>query len=443
MIEYIIIVLVCVGVFYRSLKYGVVVDDLNNRRKHDDPESERVRPLWLRLLRKVDGNYPVKSIFLDHILTLIVHTTVCLLMYKAFGVLEASLLFAVNVGNNQISIWMNGKRYGISTILCLLSFIYAPIGILFWFFTPFFQVNAITFPILLSLYKSWWLFLVLPIAFIMGGGYILKWAKQRRDRLENPEMITWRWGKLNMMAKTCAYYFLKGLIPYIPTLYPIPFKRIGLIDADTKEAYRFNIQALSGYLLVGFILYSYCIDKVFFFGLVWWLCSISIFSNWITLTVPLAERYMYLANVGLMLFFVKILSFIHPLAWTLVFVWYVSRLWSFMGMYKNMGRFLKHHEYHQPEDDQCWIFDANRFAEQNDINGIMYLANEGLVANPDSSWLWVHKAVGFSRMGYIDLAKQCIAQARHYSRDHFKNVVGHKIDEVEKLIKQGESHGGK
>jgi hypothetical protein len=233
----------------------------------------------------------------------------------------------------------------------------------------------------------------------MGKGFLVKWAKARHKTMKNKQAVTWDNRKIVLILKTYAFYFVRGLIPYIPTMYPIQFKRFGLIEDDTKEAYRFDTQALSGLFLVLFIIYSFFIDKVFFFGLVWWFVAISVFNNWITLTVPLAERYMYLPNIGLMLFFSKILSFIHPQAWILIFIIYATRLITFMPMYKNIGRFLKHHEYHQPEDDQCWIFDANRFAEMGDVFGIMYLANEGLVANEDSTWLWLHKAIGFKKVG--------------------------------------------
>ena len=172
----------------------------------------------------------------------------------------------------------------------------------------------------------------------------------------------------------------------------------------------------------------------------WWLVTILVFGNLVTLTVPLADRYMYLPNIGLMLWVGMVLAYIHPLAWVLLFASHATRTWTFMPMYKNIETFLWHHCYMFPESDQCWNFKINKHSKVNDIFGVMFLSNEGLVNNPDSPLLWVHRAHGFNFIGKKDLARQAVEQAERYTRDGLVKHFKAKIEETKMVIdgKKGE-----
>lgn len=433
--EYIIIIIVHLLAYFRSLTYEVVVDDITNR-KNKSPENEKKRSLFQRILRKLDGRHPVDSILLDHCLTFIIHLTVCLLIYVIFDNFVAAMLFSILVGNYQVSLWLNGKRYAINTILCLLMYHFAPVGFLLWFLTPFFQANAFTFPVVLALNGHWYFLLFFPVFFLIGRRSFVKWIKHRYKIIKVPEFLSIRPKKIVLILKTLSYYFLRGILPYTPDFYPFQFRRFGLIDEETNNAYRFDIKAFAGLLLIGFTIYGYVLSPEIFFGLMWWLITISVFSNWITLTVPLADRYMYLPNVGLMLWFSHVLYIINPYFWILFFVIHFSRLVVFVPMFKDINNFIMHHCFYFPHNDQSWNFRANQFSELNDIFGVMFLSNEGLVANPDSPILWLHKAHGFLAIGRKDLAGQALEQAKKYSRDGLKKVYEKKIKELELKIKE-------
>ncbi|MCP3684356.1 MAG: hypothetical protein GY861_16890, partial [bacterium] len=282
--------LVCLAMYYRSLNYQPVVDDIANRKKYNNPDFKPNKLSITSIRRNLTGEDPIRNVQIDRVLTIFIHTITCMLMYKAFNSLPASLLFAVNVSNNQVSLWLNGKRYGISAILCLLSYILAPVGIVFWFFTPFFQASAFTFPIVLA-FKGYPLLLMLsPLAFILGNQYLAKWIKLRADRINTVELKTWNWKKPILMCKTITYYFIRGLVPYIPLMYHRYLMHFGCTDKDSKEAYKPDLLFIIGLLLVLLIPTLYFINPIIGFGLLWWLITITVYSNWITLTVPIAER---------------------------------------------------------------------------------------------------------------------------------------------------------
>lgn len=429
--NYLIIVIVCLLMFYRSLRYSIVVDDIGNRRKHLEDNKYLRKNIFQRIYNALNGVLPVKSILLDHSITLSIHTSVCCAIYCVFHNLPAALLFSVNVSNNQVSLWLNGKRYGINALLCLLAFSLGNYGIILWLITALFQVSAVSFPVIMALSGSLGYVLVIPFIFLLGNKHLMNWIKSKNDSCKIPEANTWNNKKVIFYFKTIAFYFIRGIFPYAPTMYPEKFKRFGLTDEITKDIYKFDFEAFVGVLIVVGILVGYTINSTLFFGLMWWLITISVFGNLITLTVPLAERYMYLPNIGLMLFIANLLSLLNPNTWMLLFLAYSTRMWTFMPMYKDMRSYLKHHCHYYPENDQAWIFRANTAAEYNDIFGVMSLANEGLIHSRNSVMLWLHRASGFTKIGKLDLAGQCLQNARNNATGLYGKIIDGKITEME------------
>ncbi len=420
--------------FYRSLKYGIVVDDIANRKRLEHNAEYYRRHILSSIRFAFNGEFPVKSIFLDHCLTLGLHTIVCCLIYGIFDNLAASLLFAVNVGNNQVSLWLNGKRYAVNAILCLIAFSIGSWGVVFWLLTAMFQVSAVSFPFVMLLAGSGFYILMIPLLFIFGNKHLTEWIKSKKETCKVKAFIKWDDRKIVLFLKTIAFYFMRGVFPYVPTMYPEQFKRFGLINADTEDAYKFDVRAFAGLFIIAVILFGYCFYSSLFFGLMWWLITIAVFGNLVTLTVPLAERYMYLPNIGLMLFLSNLLGLVNGNAWLLFFIIYSVKLQTFMPMYYNIDDYLKHHCFYYPKNDQAWIFRVNRCTELNDVFGVMNLSNDGLVANQDSSFLWLQRAIGFISIGKIDMAKQCVEMARRFARDEYSLFIEQKINDVNKMM---------
>ena len=132
-----IIVLLNLVVFYRTLNYDMVIDD-NCRKFHT---KDLTNNWFIRLYRCTRysgyGGIPIK---LDHLLTILLHTTVCILIYIVLGnnthSFIAALLFSIHPANNQVSIWLNGKRFAVMTILTLLMWMFKPYGVGFYLLGP-------------------------------------------------------------------------------------------------------------------------------------------------------------------------------------------------------------------------------------------------------------------------------------------------------------------
>ena len=267
--EYLLITVVCFVIFYRSLFYGLVVDD---DRTHAKPRYIYTKkdcrfPLIINIRRTLDGNQPIRNVFLDHCLTLFLHTLACLLIYWTFGRLDAALLFAVNVSNNGGSLWLNGKRFVVNTILCLLTFKFAPYGILFWLLTPFFQASAIVLPVMF-LFKGYWQFLVfMPLVLLFGRKVLLSHAKYRLSLITVKEFIRFTPRKIFLILKTFGFYFIRGIIPFPPIMYISYLSHFGLIGEQTEEGFRFDLLAFIGLLIIVCIPTMYCKKSVHWVGI--------------------------------------------------------------------------------------------------------------------------------------------------------------------------------
>ncbi len=376
---------------------------------------------------RLDGHCPPKNLYVDRAITVCIHTIVCLLIYNVFKSLPAALLFAVNVSNNQTSIWLNGKRYGIVAILCLLSFAYLPF---LWLLTPFFQLSGATFLLLIALNGSPYLLLLYPLVYIFTNKFVRKWIKSREGKMPSMEHRKWTLRKIPFILKTIAFYFGRGLFPFAPVMYMSYLKHFGLIKEKTDEAYRFDLMAVAGLLITLLTIIGYLYNPHLFFGLVWWLVTVAVYSNWITLTVQYAERYCYLPNIGLMLF---VSNFVGPL-WTVLFGAYLARLWTYMPSYKNVSAFFKHQTDVNPTHDCGWNTRITDVLQQKDISAAMVLTELALCYVQDSPRIWVHKASILHASGNKKYALLCIQKARECAKEGLGEHLNDKIDFVEKHI---------
>ena len=136
-----IIILANFIVYFRTLSYDMVIDD-NCRKFH---EKDLHKNLLVRIFRltKYSG-YGGIPLAYDHLLTLLLHTSVCVAIYYCLGGSTLSfitaLLFSVNPSNNQVSIWLNGKRFAVTTILTLLAYGLGPFGVIFYIISPIWHV---------------------------------------------------------------------------------------------------------------------------------------------------------------------------------------------------------------------------------------------------------------------------------------------------------------
>lgn len=381
--------------YWRTLKYGYVCDDLepSKRRKDDNnyftredmqhniqengriaaennknkdvpnyvpliftPISHKVKNIFHKLWLEIIGDVYFSS-KRAHLITLTLHVITCNLIYYAFGAnylsLLAAWLFAINPINSQGgSIWLSGKNYNISSIMALLMWLLPAIAPIPYFIVKFFNINAIFSP-LIFVQTPYYYWIFLPLFGVALHSWILKIKK---DVGTNSEMSGVKPIKIIPFFKSFAYYTLLCIVPFRLALYHHFIWGIGVNKHYNKIAYK-----ISPMFFTGLFLFSGMAYLVYYYwgfapsiGIMWFMINIAMWCNVVTFQQQISERCVHTANIGLM----------YALAWfiipfpllVMVFItFYLTRLWYAMPMYKNE---YWHTEYSAIEDKDCnyvWI----------------------------------------------------------------------------------------
>ena len=325
-----IIILICGLFYYRTLRYGYVSDDIPVAKKQEPKAKNKWWEAWYELTSR--RNFDNKRI---HIIVSTLHLLTCLAIYHAFGAnnisFVASLFFCVNPVNLYCSVWGAGKGYTIGTLMAIMMFIFPYFSPLF-FYVGLTQSNNLLFaPLLFLLTKNPYMAFVILMA-IPRIKEIFSITHNKFTQETNKELLTVHHRKLIPYLKTFGYYFILCLVPHKIALYHDFLYNFGVDTEANKESYR-----IDKHFWIGLGLFILCIASYFYpnyyikFGLFWFLINISMWSNAITMQQQIAQRYCYIANVGLMLALSSfILSFPHPIPIIIFFsilVFYSTRLW--------------------------------------------------------------------------------------------------------------------
>ena len=367
--HHLIIIAVC-GIFYwRIINYLLVVDDLTQFEVKKSGEKCELKKAglvrWLKYKLYGFGTLGIdftneqtqrNSIRKDHVLTLILHTIICLLIYQVLGHNDisfwASILYAVNPINHQTAIWSNGRRYALNVILVLLMlWLPKPWGLLAWVCTPFLHLTAVFAPVMLG----WKYALAIPLAGAIAwywqyGDYKMRMGTQKSD-----EMLNWKATRFIPSIKLFGFYFIRSFWPgKCMMVYPHLYAW-GLTKQGNENAHAFNLSFFRGVLalcisLVGLI----CLhgqERLYF---IFAILSMVQWSGWIMVTQHSCDRYTACAT-PFMMYLLSSLSFNYfgqaALPVILFFIGlYISELNVVMPMYKTILSFHQFHNYFYPDN---------------------------------------------------------------------------------------------
>lgn len=400
-----LITVVCFLMYGKIIFNEPIVDDIQRLKK----KRKFVKPSqWADFFY---GAGSFKNEYLDRAFTIVLFTSICLLIYKAFGSNEisflASLLYALNPINNQISMWRNGRRYQVVIIISLiiinnwkLFFLYLAV--------PFLQVTAIPLP---------FVFIKNPlVALVSAMGITLfvvatwdrtsfgSFFKHRFKKIPHGEKLRIKPQKFIVMVKTLGFYLINSIIPTTKFMYYDYLQLYDLTKEGTDEAYRINCDFVFKLcLLLCFIGYGayvrgfigWCVYCWFIFTLPW--------SNIITITQTFTDRYCSLPAVfGMIVLANAIIDY--PLIITAILIVYAMVNILQMNMYREAESFLRFHTYYLPKS-----IDARSYWAVN------------LIANKD-----MLEAYSLLRYGY-----------RHFPDNYKFNILLAKISSV---IKPDQCH---
>ena len=347
-----LIIAVVVLAYYRTIEYGYIIDDLDHSK--GEPTPNKWRRWW-------EHFYGVKftNSKLAHSFNILVHTMVCILIYMVFGSNQLSLLtallFAINPVNNQCSIWISGRVYAVSTMIFLVGILFMPLMPVLYGLANWWTINTLLAPILMLLTGHPIIAVLMPLGLLLirKKGKNTMDAGKTRYKGATDEMGEVSFRKLIIVFKTLGYYFLLCLFPVKLGMCHNYLSTFGMSKSETDCHYKLDIFFLVGVALTGVAAANF-IHPFFppLFGLLWFLLFAAQWSNFIVINHLITERYIYLANIGVMWLLANLI-YGTPLVYIFM-TFYAVRLYYFTPAYKDYVSYWRSNTENFPDVAMGW-----------------------------------------------------------------------------------------
>jgi len=290
-------------IYFKVIWYGYVIDD-DKVGNYPGLEKWKARNFMQLFYWEIKPwrYYSSKRV---HLYSTLIHILVCCMIYIVFGrnllSFLTALLFTANPVVNQVSAWANAKRYAVNTLLVLCMWMMPAWAMLFYFWTPFWQVSAATAPLLFIGTKYWLWMLGIPFIIFIGGKRLIYRFLARKLQSPDGVLPQLSWRKLILYVKTFGYYFWYCVFPVRIGMWHYFLYLLGMSEEENRKCFAidwrfwFGLVTFIGVLAVMLIFRGTPLS----FGLFWFTIFISLWGNLLTLTQSIADRYCYLPLVGL------------------------------------------------------------------------------------------------------------------------------------------------
>ncbi len=349
-------------IYYKTVWFGLVMDDLQwekSIRERGFTPFISIRNLN-DIIQVFNERFYSGTTFgtnskIEHAFSILLHTTICVLIYLVLGHNHISfwgaILYACNPINNQTSIWLNGRRYALNIILVLLMLATPLSSFALYPLTLFLQVSAFFTPILLMKYSPWYI-LMIPALLILGRKKIYSRFMGRFDTLAAGDLKTFRITRLVMIVKTFGFFFFKMIIPGVCAMqYPDRFYW-GLTKKGNENAYAINKDFYKGAMAI-----LICASILIFLpntqkGI--WLFMALATLQWsavLPITQILSDRYCSMPNIFMMFFLSYFASFtgmFYIPIMVIICCYYLICLSVVMPMYRDINTWYAHHLQYFP-----------------------------------------------------------------------------------------------
>ena len=423
MVKLLVIILATLLIYRKTVYYGYIIDDIQ--------VATHIRPrgFWRNLWWQIKGGAYTNS-RVEHTITLLLHTINSCLIFLAFGrtgiAFLASLLFALNPANTQASVWLSGKVYSAAVTMLLLGIWFKWLFPIFYLMGTFFSLNIVLAPLLFLFLQPWFMALMVGFVFIKHKNRLVK-EPTRRYNQSTPWMQELSLRKLIICIKTYGYYFKLGVFPTKLGMCHTYLHVFGLSKRETEQWY-----SLDKYFWLGIAVGIATIASVFFhqWGLVWFTILIAQWCNLMVLNHPICERYLYLPNIGLMLFLSSFLLSLPYGTYLAVayLTYYAVRLSAFLPAYENNLEYFKSNSENFPDiaiPYNQYALELIRFgnpmsAVDNFMKGLYYRPND-FRCNFNLANLFINLGRFNDAIPFINLAEQNLDPNNNY--EVWKNQV--------------------
>jgi hypothetical protein len=303
------------------------------------------------------GNANFHLPFVDHLITTLIHSFVCVGIYLGFGTnnvsLLAAFLFSVNPMNNQVAVWISGRGYALSALgmvwaltipwqfgfIALMVACYSNAG----FFMPIVLLGS----------KHPQILFFLPIVWGIYFNQFRKNVKQKIEMETFDEDRKLEPFKIILALKTFGFYVSHSLIPIKNTFYHSLLESLaGSKKHRARTLCRFFWIGLVCFLAMAWYVFTHKWDMICF-GMLWWCVGIAPFLNIMRMQQEISERYAYLPNIGLMV----ILSYCicwNPYIVGAFIAMYATKMWFYMEAYKDDFWLIEYATMNSPDSWFAW-----------------------------------------------------------------------------------------
>ena len=401
--------------YSRTLDYGYVSDD-SSIKDSEAPVNKPTNIWWRDLHRSFMGVcYNNKAV--DHAIPLILHTLNCLLIYFVFGktsiALVTALLFLLNPVNLQAGIGLSGRFYSLSVTVVLLMLLFKIIAPVFYIAILTFNFSAILAPLLFLGTDYWYWVLLIPTMIFAYRTRIYNYEwEQTKLKLTTRGLTQMGWWRIVLGFKTFGYYTLHCLFPRKCGMYHQFMYTYGFTDEDNKKWQKVDKDfwigvAVIATVAVGIITNFHGVR----YGLLWWCLFIPQWCNFYKMyQQPVAERYEYLPNIGLMYALACLLG---PVASLVVLGAYATRTDVQLGMFKDNLKWLEYnlYDFNFPKQHIAWLFRGLHEREKKRILAAIDCFAHGWEARPHDDKLNFNLGLSLLEIGQISLAYEHILEA--------------------------------
>lgn len=394
-------------IFYlKTLGYKYSSDDIPAFRQ---PKNKSKIIHWLWVLEGRARHSPQA----DHALTMFIHTLVCIFIYIGFGAngvsFLAALLFSFNPANNQAAVWIAGRGYALSALgmVMILSFpVFAPILLLG---VAYYNAGFVAPICLLGINPIYICFL--PLAWLF---HVKRFKRNVVDKVKGEMLAEDRKvkpQKLILFIKTFGFYTSLALVPFKNTFYHSFMQ--SLAGSGKDKAYsikcRFFWLGVIYVLGIGWFWLSRPWDMVSF-GLLWWVICISPFCNMFRLNQEIAERYMYLPNVGLMFVLANVLVS-YPVWAGVVVAIYTTKMWFYMDAFQDDYYLIESACLNSPDSWFAWHSRALQRWERQSFMEAVILWTMAQMISPKEFKVLVNLSTALWLAGHREEAKAFLKRA--------------------------------
>ena len=409
---------------YPTLKCGIVVDD--------DAMLDRMKKLKKLGFKNISLKVLINDATMgagffsnsrkDHLFAIIINGITTMLIYKLTGSLFASFLWLFNPINNQISIWLNGRRYSLAIMFVLIGLIWKPL------FFPMYLIavwlHVIVAPAIILILCTKYIFL-LPALLYAIKLFIWKKHKERllirwKDFSKGNELQKITPKKSITYIKTIGYY-LKHMIMPIPRMYHQHLLYFGRYKVAVESGYKILSKSFFfGLACTAFLIYEICQGNFWAF---WVVLFISQWCGVFTVTMNAADRYCSLPAIGVMMIlskYIGLLSYEWQIVCYTAFVTiYIYKYKRLFKAYTNIQTYFDYHIEIQNNCVEARSLYATRIA-QKEPEKAYTLIKDGLKYRPNDFKLLMSMSQMMFMMNrphqalqVLDIAEQFVPDGEH------------------------------